>query len=315
MNRVSAFNMRHIDNHLPLPALTLMLSALIMLLWFGTGCNRQNEQETATRDQASADLDTMAYLTGFDYRSADGVIVGEGVRLRSAPGLRSEVVDKVNTGMLVKYLRRSEHPVTIGAENPCHPDGNYWHEVITAHGRRGWVYGDFCYTILHPGRMSELMRYTADGIAPKLINRQYHFDGTVYRLGFALAKQNAHQTSLTEQQDTVCAELLIPFFYLDTARMVFPWHYKPNPQNALKAPHLATDLRFFQMAYGAHLTDRPAAFKMTDRELLFSIARTDQALDEPVIYTLRVTLKNQHFSAAPLDPGKELHPGNDPKRQ
>jgi hypothetical protein len=71
----------------------------------------------------------------------DGVIVSDGVRVRSKPDLSGSVIGKLNIGTLVKALAKSDQPVALSGEKEKY----WWFKIGFGKKSEGWVYGSFLF--------------------------------------------------------------------------------------------------------------------------------------------------------------------------
>lgn len=69
----------------------------------------------------------------------DGIILGEGVKVRSEPSTKGVIITELPFGSYVRVLRQSEQSQQIG-QNPLK---FFWANVETADGKQGWVYGRY----------------------------------------------------------------------------------------------------------------------------------------------------------------------------
>jgi hypothetical protein len=283
-----------------------VMGFLVLLL--ATGCGSKHESTETPADTTFTPLDSLTISQGLTYRDCDAVVVGEGVRLRSAPGVRSEVLDNLHTGVLLKIVGKSEQKESLERYNVCDPEGFHWYEVITSRGSKGWVYGEFVYELLHPGKVAELIPMMSHGLAPKLINRQYMYQEKWFRMGFARAKKTSVQQEEDLPPDTLCVTFLFPYFYHDAEGVVYPWRFVPNRKNDIRMYGLVTDKKFFQLSTDGVYNDMPDSHNMMGDILQLTIARDDHYDDDPFRYTLLVKKEGEHFIVTPADAGKEYLP-------
>jgi len=281
---------------------------VILALLLAPGCSRRHESPETTTDTTATSLDSLAISQGLTYRDCDAVVVGEGVRLRTAPGVRSEVIDNLHTGVLLRIVGTSERKDILDKYHVCDPEGFHWFEVITSRGSRGWVYGEFVYELLHPGKVADLIPMMSPGLAPKLINRQYMYQEKWYRMGFARAERTSVQQADDLPPDTLCVTFLFPYFYHDAEGVVYPWRFIPNRKNNIRMYGLVTDKKFFQFSTDGIYNDVPDSHHMAGDILQLTIARDDHHDDIPFRYTLLVRREGEHFTVTPADPGKEYLP-------
>ena len=71
----------------------------------------------------------------------DGVIVSDGVRVRSKPDLSGSVLGKLNIGSFVKALAKSDQPVALSGEKEKY----WWFKIGFGNNSEGWVYGAFLF--------------------------------------------------------------------------------------------------------------------------------------------------------------------------
>jgi hypothetical protein len=71
----------------------------------------------------------------------DGVIVSDGVRVRSKPDLSGSVIGKLNIGSSVKALAKSDQPVALSGEKEKY----WWFKIGFGKNSEGWVYGAFLF--------------------------------------------------------------------------------------------------------------------------------------------------------------------------
>ncbi len=287
-------------------AVLLITLLQLMIYW---GCRESQSSLTESSSDTTSTLsDSLRWSDGLVYRLSDAIIVGEGVRLRGKPDVAAPVIEKLHTGKLLRIIGRSDRKQTLGRLSLCDPAGYYWKEVVTSDGQTGWVYGEFVYELLHPGKMAEIMQYMSEGLAPRFINRQYTYHNNGYRTGLARAKRTVVQKGLHGSYDTLCITFLFPYFYHDHEGEVYPWQFVANPRNPLAMIGLATDKGYLQWATNGLYRDQPDAFQMLDSELQLTVARDDFSGDVPYRYTLGIRKENNRFVVTPSDPGKEYLP-------
>jgi len=281
----------------------VILLAVILLL---SGCKGKNE----TLDHVSTDTlqspDTSMQGRRLTFKECDAMVVGEGVRLRVSPDLKSEVVEKLHTGSLIRIIGPGDRKVSLGSYNECDPDGYLWYEVITASGERGWLYGEFIYHLRIPGQTESPAEF--DDPELKMLSRVYMFNDQWYKMGYATAERTQIYRQPGVDPDTMCVEHILPFFYLEKEAVAYPWQFVANRKNRIDMFGLTKDKGYYQMLLDGLYSDFADAFRMLDQELQLTVARDYDDDDEPFRYTLRVRLSNGTATATPADPGKEYLP-------
>lgn len=282
----------------------VLIILTVMLLI--SGCKGKNESLDPAAGDTLQVRDTSMQGQKLMFKDCDAMVVGEGVRLRTAPDLKADVVEKLHTGSLLRIVGPGDKKVSLSSYNACDPDGYLWYEVITASGERGWLYGEFIYQLLIPGKNVSPAEFDDPDL--KMLSRVYMFNDKWYKLGYA----TADRTQIYRQQgvpaDTVCVEYTLPFFYNEQEAVAFPWQFVHNRRNRIDMFDLTKDRGFYQMVLDGLYSDFTDAFRMLDHELQVTMARDYDDGDEPFRYTLRIRFANGAFTATPADPGKEYLP-------
>lgn len=280
------------------------LPFLIFLAMISFACKQKNESLTPAQDTLNVLADSIKGRK-LVFQDCNAIVVGEGVRLRSAPDVKAEVVEKLNTGTLLKIIKRGDKKVHLGQLNVCDADGFYWFEVMESGGKRGWIYGEFLYELVIRGRNDDILEETDH----KLMGKTFRFNDKIYRVGYA----NAVRTGIVEQvgaaNDTICIEYLMPFLYQESEGQVYPLKFSPNKRNRFPMTSLTRDMAYFQLSIGGRFDDYLDAFRMAENELQLTIARDmEEEGEDPFLYTLLIKAATGHFTATPADPGKEYIP-------
>lgn len=208
----------------------LMLFPVLSLLIFS--CGNQHEDLNTNRDTLKVDsnivVDSIADLR-FD--KCDGLVVGEGVRLRSEANLESEIVEKLSTGDIVRMLEVSKKRVAIGSgEDFCIKNGYFWYRVQTVNNNQGWIYGKFLYSILKdPAKTVEYSDFL-----PEFINSRLSPPNSDWYFG--LAKDNSKPV-MDENGESECGIDLIPFFYQKSGKKVKPVKFLGTPDDSITMKH------------------------------------------------------------------------------
>ncbi len=279
---------------------TIIIFTFIVLLF--TGCRQKQEKISQDNDSILDQNDTLPLSRNLVFMDFNAVSVGEGVRLRIAPDIKAEVVDKLNTGSLLKIIRKNNIKVSMGQVNECDPDGYFWYEVIASDGNRGWIYGEFIYKLIIPGRKHEMI----NDLTSELLKKSFNFSGKNFKMSFAEAERTMVYQG-TYKVDTMCVVYQMPLFYNDQEGVVYPLQYFRNRKNRIDMDGLTTDKGYYQMLLDGRYDDFIDAFRMTDNELQLTIAR-DFFDDDPFRYTLIIKYESGIFTATPADPGKEFLP-------
>jgi hypothetical protein len=281
------------------------LPFLIFLVLISFACKQKNESLTPAQDTLNVPAEPIGGRK-LVFQDCNAIIVGEGVRLRTSPDVKAEVVEKLNTGILLKIIKRGDKKVHLGQLNVCDPDGFYWYEVMEAGGKRGWVYGEFLYELVIRGRNDDILDET-DQI---LMRSKFTFNDKLYGVGYA----NAVRTGIVEQvgapNDTTCIEYLMPFLYQENEGQVYPLRFITNKRNRFPMTSLTRDMAYFQYSIGGRFDDYPDVFRMTDNELQITMVRDleEEEEEDLFIYTLRIKAATGYFTATPADSGKEYRP-------
>jgi hypothetical protein len=276
--------------------LLIVMAALTIV-----GCKQKNESLHENADTLAGAALAHDSARRLVYQDCNAIVVGEGVRLRSEPDTKADVVEKLNTGTLLKIIRSGDKKVVMGKGDQCNPDGFFWYEVIESGGKKGWIYGEFIYRLIIKGRNDENL----DDLQAKLFSRQYMFREQWYGLGYAVATRPA---KYDEEEDTVCVDYVIPFFYNEKEGVVYPFKFMPNKKNKVLMYDLTKEKGYFQFAWGSYHDDYLWGYRMLDDELQLTMAREIDFDEEPFLYTLIIRQGTGIFTATPADPGKEYLP-------
>jgi hypothetical protein len=274
-----------------------ILLAVIVLF----GCRQKNESLHENQDSLNGNGLANDSARRLVYQDCNAIVVGEGVRLRAQPDTKGEVIEKLNTGTLLKIIRSGDKKVIMGKSDQCNPDGFYWYEVLESGGKRGWIYGEFIYRLIIKGRNDENL----DDLQTKLFSRQYMYKTQWYGLGYAVATR---PVKYDQEEDTVCVDYVMPFLFADKEGVVYPFKFIPNKKNKILMPDLTREKGYFQFAWGSYYDDYLWGYRMIDDELQLTLARELDFEDEPFLYTLRIQQGTGIFTATPADPGKEYIP-------
>ncbi|MFO7723312.1 MAG: SH3 domain-containing protein [Bacteroidales bacterium] len=274
----------------------IVMAALLIV-----GCKQKNESLQLNSDTLTGSALAHDSARRLVYQDCNAIVVGEGVRLRSAPDTKADVVEKLNTGALLKIIRSGEKKVILGKGDQCNPDGFYWYEVLESGGKKGWIYGEFIYRLIIKGRNDENL----DDLQAKLFSRQYMFGEQWYGLGYAVASR---AVKYEEETDTVCVDFVMPFFYHEKEGVVYPFKFIPNNKNKIIMSDLTKEKGYFQFAWGSYNDDYLWGYRMIDDELQLTLARESDFEEDPLLYTLRVRPGTGLFTATPADSGKEYLP-------
>ncbi len=278
----------------------------VVLFVFLISCRHKNESLQPVADTSQTFADTIQPGRKLAFRECNALVVGEGVRLRSAPDITSEVVEKLNTGALLRIIRSGDSKVLLGPHDPCNPDGFSWCEVIGSGGERGWIYGEFIFRLVIKGRNDSLL----DNLQLKLFKRHYKFNEQWYRMGFATALRSA----VFPKGDTACVRYLIPFMYLEQEGIAYPLKFFPNKKNIVNMATLTKEQGYFQFTRGGLHDDSLDAYRMLDDELQLTLARQSDPEEDPFRYTLVMKPATGFFSVIPTDPGREYLPSKQKKQ-
>lgn len=104
----------------------------IILLLLIAGCNQKKDSSTESPDNNS---DESLLPENLPPRACFGKLTEDKVRIRSLPGLNSEIIGKLTLGEEVQILcRTSEKYTAVGAED-------YWYIIKRNNGMVGWAFG------------------------------------------------------------------------------------------------------------------------------------------------------------------------------
>lgn len=100
----------------------------------------------------------------------DGLILGEGVKVRSEPSTKGEIVVELPFATYVRILGKSEHSQQIGQK----PIRFFWANVQTADGKTGWVFGRYVNS-LQPFVKDKCAFTAPDGECFQWVTTRYNF--------------------------------------------------------------------------------------------------------------------------------------------
>ena len=85
-------------------------------------------------------LTSMQTLVAQDF-PLPGLVISDGVRIRSRPSLSASVLTKVDHGTVLKAIGKSDASMAL-TENG---EFNWWYHVEIGATATGWIYGAFLY--------------------------------------------------------------------------------------------------------------------------------------------------------------------------
>lgn len=274
----------------------LAIMAIILL----AGCKQKHESLEDDADSLLIVADSIDMQRKLVFQDCNAIVVGEGVRLRSAPDTKAEVVEKLNTGRLLKIIKPGDKRVVLGTPDHCNPDGYFWYEVIEAGGNRGWIYGEFIYHLMIRGRNDAEL----DPVQRRLFAATFGFNDEDYNFGYARSGVRSVQY---EDGSPFCVSYLMPFLYRSNTGNVYPLKFTANRKNTLHMPDITKEKGYFRFAVGGALDDQLIAYRMEKDVLQLTLGR-DIGEDEQFIYTLNLRPSSGVFTATPADPGNEFLP-------
>lgn len=270
--------------------------AILLLI----SCRQKHESLDPDADSLLVVPDSVDMLRKLVFQDCNAIVVGEGVRLRSAPDTKAEVVEKLNTGTLLKIIKPGDKRVLLGAPDNCNPDGYFWYEVIEAGGKRGWIYGEFIYHLMIKGRNDDEL----DPVQRRLFAASFSFNSDDFSFGYA---RSGLRTAQYEDGDHKCLSYLMPFLYSNSGGTVHPLKFTANRNNNIHMPDLTKEKGYFRFTVGGILDDQLIGYRMYSDFLQLTLSR-DMDDDEPYLYTLNLKPSSGVFTATPADPGKEYFP-------
>ncbi len=275
---------------------------ILVILAALSSCRHKNENLHNAKDSIQGS-DTSLTNRKLGFMDCNAVIVGEGVRLRATPETKGEVLEKLNTGTLLKIIRAGDKKVLMGNPDQCNSDGFFWYEVMESGGKRGWVFGEFIYPLVISGRNDDDL----DSNLRKLMVRSFMFGEKWYQVGIA---RSGYRSFVTPGNDSLCVEYLMPFFWQKDQGTILPVKYFTNPRNKLRMVDLTREQNYFRFTVGGMFDDKLTGFRSEGEVLLWAMAR-ELAIDgqEPFTYILEVKPAQSFFSVSPAAPGKALPPG------
>lgn len=275
----------------------LLILSLLLIIF---GCRQKHESLEPESDTLTGGFDTTDLQRKLVFQDCNAIVVGEGVRLRSTSDTRSEVIEKLNTGTLLKIVKPGDRKVVLGKPDECNPDGYFWYEVIESGGKRGWIYGEFMYQLIVKGRNDGEL----DNVQKKILGAQFNFGAGQYSFGFASAGRRAVRY---EDGDPKCVEYLIPFLYLNAEGSVYPLKFVPNSKNQLYMPDLTKEKGYFRFTRDGAFDDKLIAYRMEKDILQLTLAR-DLGEEDPYLFTFNLKPAAGSINATPADSGKEFIP-------
>jgi hypothetical protein len=269
----------------------ILIPVAVILL---SGCTHKNEKLNVQNDSA-ASLDSSFLNRKLGFMDCNAVVVGEGVRLRTGPDAKAEVIEKLNTGVLVKIIRSGEKKVLMGGTGKCNPDGFVWYEVLESAGKRGWIYGEFIYPMVVKGRNDEDLSENLK----KWLDVKCPFGNLNYMTG--LARSN-YRFFIKPDGDTLCLEYLLPFFWLPDQGTIFPFRFFQNKKNKVRMLDMTKEQNYFRFTMGGMFDDKLTGYKMTENIFQLSMNR-ELKVDgvEPFGYSLDIKQAEGYFSISPSD--------------
>lgn len=284
--------------HLVMHKILLVVFGALLLM----SCRQKNETLHPGADSLSAGADSLALNRKLVFLDCNAMVVGEGVRMRETPDTRAEVVEKLNTGVLLKIIRTGDKKVLMGNPERCNPDGHFWYEVMESGGKKGWIYGEFLYPLIIKGRNDQELHAGLQSMT----SRKYMFGEQWYQIGFAAS---GYRQFITPVNDTLCVDYIMPFLYADNEGVTYPLRFLPNKKNRIHMEDLTKDMGYLRFTNGGRFDDKVSAFRMLEDELQITIER-ELAVDgvEPFPYTLCIKAADGYFYATPSDPGKVFLP-------
>lgn len=258
-----------------------------------SACRHKNESLHNPADSLKG-ADSALAGRKLGYMDCNAIVVGEGVRLRATPDTKGEVVEKLNTGVLLKIIRNDGKKVLMGNPDPCNADGFYWHEVMEPGGKRGWIYGAFIYPLVIAGRNDENLQEPLK----KLMSAEFRFDNNSYRIGLA---RSGFRNYVSPAGDSLCVDYLLPFFWLADQGTGFPLRYVRSAKKNVRMLDLTNEQNYFRFTEGGVFDDKLTSFSAQHNTLLFSMNRELQVDGvEPFAYTLEIKPGQGAFTITPV---------------
>ncbi|HRZ42003.1 MAG TPA: SH3 domain-containing protein [Bacteroidales bacterium] len=266
---------------------------VLITIFLLSACRHKNENLQNKADSLKG-ADSALVNRKLGYMDCNAMIVGEGVRLRATPDTRGEVIEKLNTGVLLKIIRNGEKKVLMGDPDPCNTDGFYWYEVMEPGGKRGWIYGAFMYPLVIPGRNDENLQEPLR----KLMAAQFPFKNGTYRIGLA---RSGYRSYVSPAGDSLCVDYILPFFWLPDQGTGFPLRYVKSAKKNIRMLDLTKEQNYFRLTEGGVFDDKLTGFSARQNTLRLNMNRELQVDGtDPFTYTLEIKPGQGVFTITPV---------------
>lgn len=130
----------------------------------------------------------------------DGIITGNGVRIRGEASTKGKVVGQLVFGDRVQVLKQSNNAVALSEATDCNKF--YWYSVNTQEGLTGWVYGKFLSMLGGSHRVED-----AKNKMPELKQKSWSVDGKTLKFEYGI------QLESPSDEEIPCGQTYVPFFY------------------------------------------------------------------------------------------------------
>lgn len=101
----------------------------------------------------------------FAFSKNSAIVVGDNVRVRSAPDLQGRILTSLNTGSIVEIIDKTKEPVRLIKSREFF---YHWYQIKYKKGKTGWIYGQFLY------------KYESNNRYPEIVINKKHFQFLVF---------------------------------------------------------------------------------------------------------------------------------------
>ena len=197
-------------------------------------------------------------LVGYAFgQSYDGIILGEGVRMREFPELSAKIVSILQAGKLVDLLDVTQERFKL---NDTYMYGYHWYHVSIRDGHEGWVYGEYVYLISEDILPPDWIANDESGVLIKqsyidsyfgdkdILTKLFSVDEVKYKVNFGIEPSYPISDADGLSGSTIHA---LPFFYDIVNSKALPFIVHEDEPSKVKG---LEKIEFFSTRYNAWST-------------------------------------------------------------